>query len=153
MAEISLAWEDEMTHFPELLMIVMTAVPSKVAAARRWAVGSKSFTEISMQDSTVSLSNGRLQICCCGIWWGRGKDEHSLRKAWRNDVHGLEICLLHTCSTAGLRLGEEAAVIPPEGTMNKSKTHYVHGGSQWEVRSGGIHDKLPNAMSCQLWVW
>lgn len=61
MAEIKSAWEVGMTHFPELLMNVVTAVPSKqhseVSAARQWAAASKGFTGISKEDPVVSPSN------------------------------------------------------------------------------------------------
>lgn len=60
-----------MTHFPELLMNVVTAVPLKqrteVSAARRRAAASKGFTGISGEGPVVSLSNGQLQICSVGI--------------------------------------------------------------------------------------
>lgn len=87
----------------------------------------------------------------------RGSDE----EARRNDMCSLRLVAHLHQSWSGVKGGGCIHVMPPEGTMNKPETHCVHGGSQWEVRSGGISDKLCHAMiqrhgelrgvNCTLW--
>ena len=147
MADIKSAWEAGMTHFPELLMNVVTAVPPgrnilRCLRAWQWAAASKGFTGISRQDFVVRLSNGQLQICSAGIWRGReeGRRGGMTRRARR--------LRSHTCIGAGLWFSEGAEFVRSllRGWWINPRLWRDTLCSQWEVWSGGISDKLCHAI-------